>query len=51
VSFGKFLPVKKDYAPELTEMVKKRRDDCKKAMAKVSGLFYAGSEELAEEMK
>ena len=51
VSFGKFLPVKKDYAPELTEMVKKRRDDCKKAMAKVSGLFYASSEELAEEMK
>ena len=51
INFGKFGRVGKDHAPELTEMVKKRRDDCKKAMANVSSLFYAGSEELAEEMK
>ena len=51
VAFGRFSSVKKDHAPELTEMVKKRRDSCKRAMEKISGLFYADSKTISEEMK
>ena len=51
VAFGKLLPVKKEHAPALTEMVKKRRDACKKALEKISSQLYADSETISKELK
>ena len=39
------------YESELKDKIKKRREDCGKAMKKVRGLFYADSEALKAEMR
>ena len=51
VVFGKLSKVKKDYNPALTELVKKRRDACKKAMERITAMFYADSESISEELR
>ena len=51
VAFGRLSAVRKDHAPELTELVKKRRDACKRAMGKIAGMFYADSDTISEELQ
>ena len=51
VVFGRLSAVRKDHAPELTELVKKRRDACKRAMEKIAGMFYADSSTISEELQ
>ena len=48
--FGRFKAVKKEYAPELTELVKARRDACKADMEKIRKMLYADSASLSAEM-
>lgn len=48
--FGKFNRVSKDYHPELTELVKARRDACKADMEKVKKMLYSDSASLSSEM-
>ena len=50
VPFPAFHGVKKDYAPPLKDYVKARRDACKKAMGKITGLLYADSATLTAEL-
>ena len=51
VVFGRLSGVKQDHNPALTELVKKRRDACKKAMEKIDAMFYADSESISEELR
>ena len=43
--------VPKDYRPELTGKIKKRRDKCKDAVKNFRKLFYADSDVLKEELR
>ena len=51
ILFPKLKGVSKDYWPELTEKIKKRRDKCKDAVKNLRKFFYADSAMLEEEMR
>ncbi|MBQ3373182.1 MAG: UvrD-helicase domain-containing protein [Oscillospiraceae bacterium] len=51
VAFGRLSGVKKDHNPALAELVKSRRDACKKAMDKIAAMFYADSESISAELQ
>ena len=51
VVFGRFSKVNKDHNPALTELVKNRRDSCRRAMDKITSMLYADSASISEELQ